>query len=234
MTLDGVIVQTLWPWSSNSGDALRGQDLVYTEMNLGIRIMWTWIMWLSKVGHALRAHNLAYIEDMIRVVWRCTSRSKSCECWDALGGQYCVNIKLHIKAMIDQIGSCIWRLYNNKMYLGHREHLGESEHCRTRIPWWSNPRVYWNDAVTIRCTWEPLRVQATSLGAPTTHLAAPTTHLEAPNTSLGVPTTSLGAPTTSLGAHRIAAKQSRNNIIFFWNTAGAPGNHGYYLSFNDF
>jgi hypothetical protein len=57
-------------------------------------------------------------------------------------------------------------------------------------------------------------------------------HLGAPATSLGAPTTSLGAPATSLGAPRITVDQSGKNI-FFGNAAGAPGNHSYYLSFND-
>jgi len=43
----------------------------------------------------------------------------------------------------------------------------------------------------------------------------------------------LGVLATSLGAARIAAEQSANDILF-GNTAGAPGNHCYYLSFNNF
>ena len=58
-------------------------------------------------------------------------------------------------------------------------------------------------------------------------------HLGAPATSLGAPTTSLGARTKSLGAPRITVEQFGKNI-FFGNAAGAPGNHSYYLSFNDF
>jgi len=75
------------------------------------------------------------------------------------------------------------------------------------------------------CTWEHLGAPATSLGPPATSLGAPAT-------SLGGPTTSLGAPATSLGAPRIIVEQSRKTI-FFGNAAGAPGNHSYYLSFND-
>ena len=52
------------------------------------------------------------------------------------------------------------------MYFGHWEPLGVSESCRTRIPGWSNPRVYWTDAVAFRCTWEHLGAPATFLGAP--------------------------------------------------------------------
>jgi len=81
-----------------------------------------------------------------------------------------------------------------------------SESCWTRIPGWSNPRVDWTDAVAFRCT-----------------LA-----------HLGVPATRLGAPMTSLGAPQITVEQSGRNNIFCGNTAGAPGNHSYYLSFNDF
>jgi len=51
---------------------------------------------------------------------------------------------------------------------------------------------------------------------------------------LGAPATSLGAPATSLGAPRITVEQSGKNNVFFGNAAGAPGNHSYYLLFNDF
>ena len=51
---------------------------------------------------------------------------------------------------------------------------------------------------------------------------------------LAAPATNLGALATSLGAPRISVEQSRKNNIFFGNAAGAPGNHSYYLSFNDF
>ena len=44
----------------------------------------------------------------------------------------------------------------------------------------------------------------------------------------------LGAPAASLGAPRITVEQSRENNIPFRNAAGAPRNHSYYLSFNDF
>ena len=50
---------------------------------------------------------------------------------------------------------------------------------------------------------------------------------------LGVRTTNLGAPATTLGAPRITVEQYGRNNIFFGNTAGAPDNHSYYLSFND-
>ena len=92
------------------------------------------------------------------------------------------------------------------MSLFHWEPVGVSESCRTRIPGWSNPRVHWTDAVAFRCTWE----------------------------RLGAPATSLGAPATSLGAPQITVEQSGRNNIFFGNTAGAPVNDSYYLSFNDF
>jgi hypothetical protein len=60
------------------------------------------------------------------------------------------------------------------------------------------------------------------------------TSLGVPMTSLGAPITSLGSLTTSLGAPQITVEQSGKNIIFFGNAAGEPGNHSYYLSFNDF
>jgi len=70
------------------------------------------------------------------------------------------------------------------------------------------------------CTWE--------------HLGALATRLGVPMTGLGAQMTSLGAPMTSLGAPRITVKQSGKNDIFFGNVAGEPGNHSYYLSFNNF
>jgi len=64
--------------------------------------------------------------------------------------------------------------------------------------------------------------------------------LEVPATSLGLPTislggqmTRLGAPTTSQGAPGITFEQSGNINIFFGNAAGEPGNHIYYLWFNN-
>jgi len=62
----------------------------------------------------------------------------------------------------------------------------------------------------------------------------PATSLGAPTTILGVLKTSLGAPATSLGAPRITAELSGRKNTFFGNAAGAPGNHSYYLLFNDF
>jgi hypothetical protein len=57
--------------------------------------------------------------------------------------------------------------------------------------------------------------------------------LEAPMTWLGVPLTGLGAPMTSLEAPRITVGQSESKNIFFGDPAGAAGNHGYNLLFND-
>jgi len=48
---------------------------------------------------------------------------------------------------------------------------------------------------------------------------------------LGAPATHLRAPETSLASPRITVEQSGKII---GNAAGAPGNHSYYLSFNDF
>jgi len=61
----------------------------------------------------------------------------------------------------------------SKMYFGYWGSLGVSESCQTRIPEWSNPTVYWTDAVAFRCVWEHLGAQTTSLGAPTASLRAP-------------------------------------------------------------
>jgi len=51
---------------------------------------------------------------------------------------------------------------------------------------------------------------------------------------LGAPGTILGVPAASLEAPQITVEQSGKNNIFFGNAAGAPGNHSYYLLFNDF
>jgi len=51
---------------------------------------------------------------------------------------------------------------------------------------------------------------------------------------MGAPTTTLGMPATTLGALPLTVLQSARNNLFFGNTVGAPGNHSYYLSFNDF
>jgi len=45
---------------------------------------------------------------------------------------------------------------------------------------------------------------------------------------------SLGTPAASLGYPRITVEQCGKNNIPFRNAAGAPGNHSYYLLFNDF
>jgi hypothetical protein len=58
-------------------------------------------------------------------------------------------------------------------------------------------------------------------------------HLEVSATNLGAPTTKFTVPATTLGALPITIEQSVNSI-FFRNAAGAPGNHSYYLSCNDF
>ena len=64
------------------------------------------------------------------------------------------------------------------------------------------------------------------------HLGAPATNLGALATNLGALATNLGVPATCLGAPRITVEQFGKNI-FFENAAGAPGNHSYYLLFND-
>ena len=94
---------------------------------------------------------------------------------------------------------------------------------------------------SFRCTMEHLGAPATRPGVPATSLGAPATSLRAPAASLGAPATSLGAPTTglgaqapSLGAPRITVNQSGKNNIFLGNAACAPGNHSYYLLFNNF
>jgi hypothetical protein len=68
-----------------------------------------------------------------------------------------------------------------------------------------------------------------TLGAPTTTLGAPTTTLEAPG-SAGDKPGSAGDMSGSASNDSTAVWE--NNIIF-GNAAGAPGNHSYYLSFND-
>jgi hypothetical protein len=48
---------------------------------------------------------------------------------------------------------------------------------------------------------------------------------------LGAPATNLIAPATSLGALQITVEQSGKIVA---RDAGVPGNHSYYISFNDF
>jgi len=71
-----------------------------------------------------------------------------------------------------------------------------------------------------------------NFGCTRKHLGEPAMSLGNPATSLGAPTTSLRLPATSPGVSRIIAEQS-GKYIFFGNAASAPGNHSYYLSFND-
>jgi hypothetical protein len=73
----------------------------------------------------------------------------------------------------------------------------------------------------------------TCLGVAVTSLRAMVTSLGAAVTSLRVAVTRLGAPATCVRSPRITVEQSRK-IILFVNTAGAPGNHSDYLSFNDY
>jgi len=55
-----------------------------------------------------------------------------------------------------------------------------------------------------------------------------------PSEKLGAPTTSLGAPGSAGEKPGNAGDKSGKRTIFFENAAGAPRNHSYYLSFNDF
>jgi len=89
-------------------------------------------------------------------------------------------------------------------------------------------------ATNLRAPVTNLSARATTLGALATNLRAPATNLGAPATNLGALATNLGAPETCLGAPRITVEQSGKNNIFFGNAAGAPGNHSYNLSFNNF
>jgi len=79
-----------------------------------------------------------------------------------------------------------------------------------------------------------MEVIMTSLGTPRSageNFGCTWGNLGAPATFLGEPATCLGVPATTLGALRIPVEQSGKNI--FGTAAGAPGNHSYYLSFND-
>jgi len=59
-------------------------------------------------------------------------------------------------------------------------------------------------------------------------------HLGVLATSPGAATADLCVATINLGAHQITVEQFGKHIIIFGNAAGVPGNHSYYLSFNDF
>jgi len=81
------------------------------------------------------------------------------------------------------------------------------------------------------------RSTGAKFGCTREHLGAPVTSLGTPTTTLGAPTTILGEPTTCLGAPGSTSDHCKavwENDIFFENVVGGPGNHSYYLSFNDF
>jgi hypothetical protein len=63
------------------------------------------------------------------------------------------------------------------------------------------------------------------------HLEAPATSFGALTTNLGTLARFLGVLVTSLQAPRITVEQPGKNV--FGNTAGAPRNLSYYLSFNN-
>jgi len=95
----------------------------------------------------------------------------------------------------------------------------------------------WSAGENFGCTWEHLGALATSLGAPVTSLGASKTSLGAWTPSLGARMTNLGAPGSASNKPRSPSNPSEavwENEIFFGNGAGAPRNHSYYLSFNDF
>jgi len=64
-------------------------------------------------------------------------------------------------------------MYIRNMYFCHRECLRVSGSCWTRISGWSNPRVYWTDAVAFRCIWEHMRKIWVDIGGPVTTRGAP-------------------------------------------------------------
>jgi len=74
-----------------------------------------------------------------------------------------------------------------------------------------------------RCTWEHLGVPKTSLGALMINL-------EVAMTSLGAS----GSASDKPGSTSNDCEGDWENDIFFGNIAGAPGNHWYYLLFNNF
>jgi len=67
-----------------------------------------------------------------------------------------------------------------------------------------------------------------------TNLAVLMTYLGALMIILGAPTTSLGTLPPCLGAPQTTVEQFGKNNIFFGNAAGAPGNHSYYILYNNF
>jgi hypothetical protein len=76
-------------------------------------------------------------------------------------------------------------------------------------------------------TWE-------HVGAMVTSIRVLATTLKVLAKSLGTPTTTLGRLMICLRVPRITVQQSADTNILFGNISGAPGNHSYYLSFNDF
>jgi len=132
--------------------------------------------------------------------------------------------KMHHFLEYDRFRLIIWQLPNqpntiSKMYFSHWKSPGVSERM------WSV-----NLDASISGEYQTLGEHSCRLSE---QLGLPVTSLGAPTTSLGAPATTLGAPATCLGAPQITVEQSGKNNIF-GNAAGVPGNHSYYLSFNDF
>jgi len=50
-----------------------------------------------------------------------------------------------------------YHIFISKMYVWVREPVGVSRSFQTRIPVWTNPTVYLNNAEAIGCTWEHRR-----------------------------------------------------------------------------
>jgi len=72
----------------------------------------------------------------------------------------------------------------------------------------------WSTGEDFGCTWE--------------HLGVPERSLEVPTTCQGA----LGSTSNMSGSTSNCSRAVWENHILFGNVAGAPGNHSYYLSFN--
>jgi len=50
-----------------------------------------------------------YLEAVIERVWRCTSRTRSSQLTDALGGNDRASLEMHSEAVIERDWRCTWR-----------------------------------------------------------------------------------------------------------------------------
>jgi len=143
------------------------------------------------------------------------------------------------------------------MYCCIWEPLGVSGRSWTRITGWLNSSVYWTNEVAFRWTWEHWHKIKVHIGGLLILRGVFRSADDKPGSTWKCWLTALwcqqhvwkyrwqawvcrqeawehpGAPATSLKALWITVEQSGKHNIFFGNATGVPGNHSYYLLFNN-